>query len=431
MIAGILLVVVLLTFKITVNTGLLNGLIFYANIIGADSSTFFSELLPSTKFHLALVSWLNLEVGFDVCFFEGMDTYWKTWLQLAFPAYVIFLVAIVIIASEYSGRFSRLLSRRNPVATLSTLVLLSYTKFLQTTITALSLATLRYPDGFHKKVWLPDATIEYLSGKYIPLFVVAVAILIVGTAYTCIIFFWQWFLHYQKTALFRRINFLRLNHFIDPYHAPYAEKFHYWTGFLLFTRIALYLVFALNVSGDPGVNLMAVNISAISLLLFKAHFGKIYKKNFVDMMEMACYANLGIFSTIRLQFDDGEIVNITAYISGAFTVTLLVIIISYCSLNALLDSKCSKRRTNLSERLFHRNVFENSNDTVVSSCTSKESYPTYSIVDIGELEDCGGQNSQISENGTIEPRLTSDMVDDITSDSESTGSTTPLLNKCD
>ena len=160
MIAGILLVVVMLTFKITVDTRLLNGLIFYANIIGADSSTFFSGLLPSTKFHLALVSWLNLEVGFDVCFFEEMDTYWKTWLQLAFPAYVIFLVAIVIIASECSGRFSRLLSRRNPVATLSTLVLLSYTKFLQTTITALSLATLRYPDGSHKKVWLPDATIE-------------------------------------------------------------------------------------------------------------------------------------------------------------------------------------------------------------------------------------------------------------------------------
>ena len=113
------------------------------------------------------------------------------------------------------------------MATLSTLVLLSYTKFLQTTITALSLATLRYPDGSHKKVWLPDATIEYLSGKHIPLFVVAVAILIVGTAYTCIIFFWQWFLHYQKTALFRRINFLQLNHFIDPYHAPYAENFRY------------------------------------------------------------------------------------------------------------------------------------------------------------------------------------------------------------
>ena len=53
-------------------------------------------------------------------------------------------------------------------------------------------------------------------------------------------------------------------------------------------------------------------------------------------------------------------------------------------------------------------------------------------MDIGELEDCGGQNSQISENDiNMEPRFTSDMVDDIASDSDSTGSTTPLLNKCD
>ena len=111
--------------------------------------------------------------------------------------------------------------------------------------------------------------------------------------------------------------------------------------------------------------------------------------------------------------------------------TLLVIITSYCSLNAMLDSKCSKRHTNFSERRFHRNELENSNDTVVSSCTSKESYPTYSIVDIGELEDCGGQNSQINENDIIEPRFISDMEGDIASDSESTGSTTPLLNKCD
>ena len=95
----------------------------------------------------------------------------------------------------------------------------------------------------------------------------------------------------------------------------------------------------------------------------------------------------------------------------------------------MFDSKCSKRYANFSERRFHRNELQNSNDTVLSSRTSKESYPTYSIVDIGELEDCGGQNSQVNEDDIIEPRLTSDMVDDIVSDSESTGSTTPLMNK--
>ena len=72
--AGILLVALLMALNLTVAIGTLNGLIFYANIIGANSSTFFSGLSPSTKYYSILISWLNLEVGFDVCFFEGMDT---------------------------------------------------------------------------------------------------------------------------------------------------------------------------------------------------------------------------------------------------------------------------------------------------------------------------------------------------------------------
>ena len=75
MISGILLVVLLLTLKLTVDIGTLNGLIFYANILDANSSTFFSGLSLSTKFHSVLISWFNLEVGFDVCFFDGMDIY--------------------------------------------------------------------------------------------------------------------------------------------------------------------------------------------------------------------------------------------------------------------------------------------------------------------------------------------------------------------
>ena len=188
-VVGILLVVFLMAFNLTVATGTLNGLIFYANIIGTNSSTFFSGLSLSMKYYSILISWLNLEVGFDICFFEGTDTYWKTWLQLIFPAYVILLVIFVIIISHHSMKFSQLIAKRNPVATLATLILLSYTKFLRTTITTLSFATLHYPDGSHRRVWLPDATVEYFSGKHVVLFLVAIVILLIGTVYTCIIFF--------------------------------------------------------------------------------------------------------------------------------------------------------------------------------------------------------------------------------------------------
>ena len=60
-----------------------------------------------------------------------MNTYIKTWLQLAFPAYVFLLVILVIIISSYSIKFSNLIGKKNPVATLAILILLSCAKLLE------------------------------------------------------------------------------------------------------------------------------------------------------------------------------------------------------------------------------------------------------------------------------------------------------------
>ena len=138
--AGIALVALMLTINLTFAVGTLNGIIFYANVISTNRSSFF----PFTKPNLATVfiSWLNLEIGFDACFFTEMDTFWKTLLQLAFPVYVIFLVIMVILISEHSTKFAHLVAKRNPVATLATLILLSYAKFLNTIIASLSHTTL-------------------------------------------------------------------------------------------------------------------------------------------------------------------------------------------------------------------------------------------------------------------------------------------------
>ena len=37
-------------------------------------------------------------------------------------------------------------------------------------------------------LWLPDATVKYLSGKHIPLFITAVLILLGGLVYTALLF---------------------------------------------------------------------------------------------------------------------------------------------------------------------------------------------------------------------------------------------------
>ena len=65
-------------------------------------------------------------------------------------------------------------------------------------IETLSYSTLKYPDGSQQTVWLPDATVPYLSGKHAISFVVAILILIAGTSYTSLLISWQWLLRCNK-----------------------------------------------------------------------------------------------------------------------------------------------------------------------------------------------------------------------------------------
>ena len=102
LLAGIVLVALLMLINLTVAVGTLNGLIFYANTIGAGGHALFTGSSSATKFLDILISWINLDIdiGFDVCFITGLDTYWKTWLRFGFPLYVIFLVVMMIVVSK-------------------------------------------------------------------------------------------------------------------------------------------------------------------------------------------------------------------------------------------------------------------------------------------------------------------------------------------
>ncbi len=328
-IAGILLVALILVLNMTVAVGSLNGIIFYANVVAANSNTFFPFSKPN--FATAFISWFNLEVGFDICFFDGLDSFWKTLLQLVFPTYIFLLVIIVIVFSEVSTKFSKLIAKRNPVATLATLVLISYAKFLHTIIASLSFAVLDYPDGVRRMVWLPNASVDYLRGKHIALFIIAVLILLVGLLYTFLLFSWQWLLRLKHRKLFKWMRYQKLCHFIEPYHAPYTVKHRYWTGLLLFVRVFLYIISAINIFGDPRISLITIISVVTALQLIKGTFAKnLYKSLAVDIIETIMFCNLVILSTATLYtFDTTENQIAIAYTSVLITFIIFLAILTF------------------------------------------------------------------------------------------------------
>ena len=139
-----------------------------------------------TNFVTVFISWLNLDLGIDTCYFPGMDSYIKTWTRaVGISCLCNCPCGLVIIISSYSTKFSNVIGKKNPVATLATLILLSYAKLVEICFKSLSVGILEYPDGSSKILWFPAATVKYLSVKHILLFIVAVLIFLVGLVYTC------------------------------------------------------------------------------------------------------------------------------------------------------------------------------------------------------------------------------------------------------
>ena len=294
-ISGLILVAIIQVFNVTVAMGTLSGILFYANIIAANFGLFIPTTNPNVL--TIFIAWLNLDLGFDVCILNGMNAYIKQWLQLAFPTYVIVLVAIIIFISERSSRFAKFIGRGNPVASLATLILLSYTQYLRTVINIFSFAILKYPDSSIKVVWLPDATVEYLSGKHTILFLIALVIVMLGIAYTCLLFAWQWLQLLPKRRFFQWISYTRLVSFMDAYLAPHTPEHRYWTGLLLVARIVLYLVSALNLSNNPRINLLAICLTVSCLFVLKAVLlVKVYRKWLIELVEFSFYFNLLVFT---------------------------------------------------------------------------------------------------------------------------------------
>ena len=302
---GVALVFLLLVCKFTVAAGTLSGLVFYSNIVGVNRTIFLP--VRSTDALSVFIAWLNLDFGLEICFYDGMDAYSKAWLQFAFPVYIWVLVGLMIFISHYSQRFANLLGN-NPVSVLATLILLSYAKILRTLIATVYFTHLEYATH-NRSVWLHDANIDYLNGKHIPLFLVAVLIfLFLFLPYTLLLLFGQWLQAISHLKLFSWVNSARLKPFMDSYHAPYKGKHHYWPGLLLVLRFVLLLVFAFNRQREISINLLAILLGAGILQLWAWVSGGVYKRWYLDALEGSFVLNLitlGV-ATYHVQLSGGD-----------------------------------------------------------------------------------------------------------------------------
>ena len=318
-IAGILLVCLLFILNLTVVDGKINGFILYVNLVRGNAY----DALPSNSFMFVLLSIFNLDLGIETCFYHGMTEYDKTWLQFAFPMYLLLIVAMLAVISRYCGPIEKL-TRKKVIPVIATIFLLSYSKLLLVTAKALfSYTTIHQIHGntnnsklllvtakalfsyttIHQihgnkiettQIWMWDSAIPLFGFKFSTLF--AFSLIIFLSALMPLNFLLLF------TKMSYRFKFVcnYLKPYLDAYQAPFKDSCHYYFGVELLIRPFLFVLGNRGLLGSYttlGVNTFICMVLLIYLCVFKPF------KNIVNTMVYISYAfNIGCLLVLVICF---------------------------------------------------------------------------------------------------------------------------------
>ena len=323
-VAGFIFVAFLLVSNMTVSVGSINGLLFYANVMKLNESDNGISSIPVLS---QFIAWLNLDLGIETCFFNGLDGYWKAWLQYCFS---FALIALLILCCKLSTKLAHCLGR-NVVAVLSTLIFMAHSKLLLAIRNSLMLSVIEC-GGRKSYVWSVDGNIHYLGHKHIYLFILSLVVMLTGLLYTITIFSSQWM--QRLSGRYCRSSwdpFYRLKPFLDAYTGPYKDKYRYWTGLLLIIRLLLTTVFSYTTGTIPIINnYITVFIAGLLIHLLAR---EVYRNKILNILELFYMANLcitGLSTALINQFgwNIGTTTVITALsVSLSMTAFLITVVV--------------------------------------------------------------------------------------------------------
>ena len=328
--AGVALVAFLTLVRVNVAIGSINSVILYANIIQVNKTVFFPN--QRTDLLTVFIAWMNLDLGFETCFFDGMDAYTQTWLQFVFSVYVWILISLIILISRHSITVSKFIGS-NPIAVLATLVLMSYNKLLKVIIDVFSSVSLSYPDYKFETVWLKDGNLLFLQSKHLTLSIITLLVVIfIFLPYTFFLLLGHLLYRLPYRRYYHWLLF-RIKPLLDSYYAPYKMKTRFWTGFLLLIRCALYSIFSFNSLGGVRHSLLAINIAFSALGSLTWLMKGIYQHRYIDAIEISVYLNLIILSTSAATLSESNKEIVTYILVTIVFITTLGIVVHQFHLN--------------------------------------------------------------------------------------------------
>ncbi len=321
--AGIFIISFIAFFNLTVAEGTINGLLFYANCV--QTNPIFETAVYSWP--KVFISWLNLDLGFEVCFYAGMTAYQKIWLEFGFLLYLLVLGVMIVCLSRRFVWFTRL-AGRNVVPVLATIAVIAYPKLVRLCIEVLNCGHMNiwYSDGKKHPLWSPDETIDCFSGIHIPLLIFASIMFAIALLYTLCLLLIQCLLKGSSWCVLRWVD--KLRPFFDAHTGPCHDHYRFWPGLLLFIRLGIYFLFATLRQEYTGVIITAICV--FTFFLACIYPKGVYKKWALNVLEFLFFLNLTTVSVIS-SIKTSEQHNYVGDVSIGTAALLLLLIICYNS----------------------------------------------------------------------------------------------------
>ena len=346
-VAGIVLVALVIVLNLTVSVGTINGLIFYANVVKIYEHIFFPGV--PVPFLSQFISWINLDLGIKTCFYHGMGSCSKAWLQFIFPAYVWFILILIIILLRYSSKVVQLVGRQ-AIPVFATMILLSYTKLIRTVFHIIHYTNIQCNNDISLR-WYIDANIQYVGGCHIPLFLLSLAVftllIVPYTFYLLTIPLFEgplckYMSCCQKLSIY-------MKPFFDAYGGPYKDKCRFWTGFLLLVRVVLALVVSEDTEDTTSLDVLTSLLIIIMFMYFPLR--GMYRHFPLVCLEVIFILNLMFMTHINLQTSEKSKRQVSSIVSVSVAFVIFCGIILYQVWNRLLKSHSQKTISKVKEIL--------------------------------------------------------------------------------
>jgi len=324
-VCGILVVVFLWLFNITITQGTFSGFLFYSNIFYVFREALTTSRKPDTHlirfskilFHV-VIGPTNLVTYINSCFYNGLDMTGHIWINFLGALYLLTIAGAVVVVSKYSSWLSNKLAN-NTIQVLATILILSNTVVITSVIYALTLATLVYEKAQRLEyVMLYDGTVPYWSTKHIPLFAVGLMFGLFSVVFTLILLFIQPLQRYSHWKVLHWVN--KLKPLLDAYSCPHIIKpnCRFWNGFLLFLRNVLYIVYMFNKT-QYNHSIFAITLGCLLILALSWGLGGVYTNRYLNSLSASYVFNMGVLSLIILSVSSDRVKDIAVAASLSVT----------------------------------------------------------------------------------------------------------------